>query len=193
MGGRPLGHGDCCPTPLWRVHAGQPRRGPGLATRLSPGAFPLGCAPVAQPSPSAVHPYSSMPIPCRRIGTGAHERGPDRALPRASSDACSGSVGAGCRAIPASLSPCFKARSPRWWSTQARNRLPISLCAARCVSPGHRDTATEGTGLAERRRVREGACGMAGACYAGPQGAIAWACRRATYLARLRVGQTRWP
>lgn len=121
------------------------RREPGLATKLSLGAFPLGCAPVAQPSPSAIHPYSSMPIPCRRIGTGAHERGPDRALPRASSDACSGSVGAGCRAIPASLSPCFKARSPRWWSTQARNGLPISLCAARCVSPGHRDTATEGT------------------------------------------------
>ena len=34
---------------------------------------------------------------------------------------------------------------------------------------------------------------MAGACYAGPQGAFAWACRSAIYLARLRVGQTRWP
>ena len=60
------------------------------------------------------------------------------------------------------------------------------------VSPGHRATATEGPGLAEWRR-EGGACQMALACYAGPQGAIAWACVAAFYLARLRVGQTRGP
>ena len=158
-----------------------------FAWRLSVGLCPRGPA-VAERYPSLI--FHAHTLPADRDW--AHERGPDRALPRASSDACSGSVGAGCRAIPASLSPCFKARSPRWWSTQARTRLPISLCAARCVSPGHRDTATEGTGLAERRR-EGGACGMAGACYAGPQGAIAWACRSRHYLARLRVGQTRRP
>ena len=163
----------------------------GPVTKLSPGVSPVGL-PAPQPSPgnvilaSFLGPQTTTTGPGRGHTSGGqieHSPAPLATHGLSGRRRLQSHTGLSVPLLQSPRTPVVVSPSP------AMRRL---FRVRDPVSPGHRATATEGPGLAEWRR-EGGACQMALACYAGPQGAIAWACVAAFYLARLRVGQTRGP